>query len=216
MDFVFSNTQTISRNENSYPITLEDVKSKSFYFKDNPDDETFDDYITDFIIPKVISDWEDSTKYILLDTEIKSFVPNIEFINSNRLPLSLKHLNVRSLTELSYYDYAIEIPTSKTIVYQNYYITNEETKKTPINIYLHYSLIPLRIYPIVNNLECKYSAGFEDNDFTNLPKDIKDCLSAQASVIFDVKQGYCDNFYVDFISKVYDDYSTVKRLIEII
>lgn len=216
MDFVFSNTQTISRDTSSYPITLADVKDKSFYFKDNPDDDSFDDYIEDFVIPKIISDWEDTTKYILLDSEIKSFIPNIEFINSQRLALKLKHLNIRSLEELKYYEYDVELPDNKTEITSDYYNVSDELNKIVRKIYLNYSLLPLRIYPIENNIECSYLAGFADNDFTNLSQDIKDCLAAQASVVFDVKQGYCDNYYVDFISKVYNDYSAVERLIEII
>lgn len=216
MDFVFSNKLTVSRDTSSYPITLSDVKDKSFYFKDNPDDETLDDYIEDFVIPKIISDWEDSTKYILLDTEIKSFVPNIEFINSNRLTLALNSLNVRSVETLKYYEYDVSLPSTKTEITDSYYSASDEIKTTPSKIYLHYSLLPLRIYPIENNIECSYLAGFEDNDFTNMQQDIKDCLAAQASLVIDIKQGYCDNFYIDFITKVYDDYSIVKRLIEII
>lgn len=216
MDFTFSNTKTVSRNKNSYPITLDDVKDKSFYFKDNPDDDSLDDYIEDFVIPKIVSDWEDSTKYILLDTETKSFVPNIEFINSNRLPLSLPQLNVRSVESVKYYEYDVALPSTKTTITDSYYSVSDEVKVTPKKIYLHYSLLPLRIYPIENNIECSYLAGFEDNDFTNLSQDIKDCLAAQASLVIDIKQGYCDNFYVDFITKVYDDYSLPKRLIEII
>ncbi len=216
MQFLFSNTKTVSRNTSSYPITLDDVKDKSFYFKDNPDDDTLDSYIEDFVIPKIISDWEDSTKYILLDTETKSFVPNIEFINSNRLPLSLNHLNVRSIESLKYYEYDVSLPATKTEITSSYFSTSEEIKVTPKKIYLHYSLLPLRIYPVENNLECSYLAGFENNVFTTLSQEIKDCLAAQASLVVDVKQGYCDNFYIDFITKVYDDYSLAKRLIEII
>jgi len=216
MDFIFSNTKTVSRDTSSYPITLADVKDKSFYFKDNPDDTTLDDYIEDFVIPKIISDWEDSTKYILLDTEIKSFVPNIEFINSNRLPLSLSHLNVRSIESIKYYEHDVSLPSTKTEITSSYYSTSEEIKITPKKIYLHYSLLPLRIYPIENNIECNYLAGFASNNFATLSQDVKDCLAAQASLVIDIKQGYCDNFYVDFITKVYDDYSVAKRLIEII
>lgn len=214
--FIFENTKTISKDISSYPITLEDVKAKSFYFKDNPDDDSFDTYINTFVIPKVISDWEDSTKFILLDSEIKAFVPNLEFINSNRLPLSLSHLNVRTIQSIKYFEYDVNLSNEKISILSNYYSKSEELNNKPINIYLHYSLLPLRIYPIDNNFECSYLAGYENNDFENIPVDIKDCLAAQASIIFDIKQGYCDNYYLDFITKVYNDYSAIKRLIEII
>lgn len=214
--FIFENTKTVSRDISSYPITLEDVKAKSFYFKDNPDDESFDSYIETFVIPKVVNDWEETTKFILLDSEIKAYIPNLEFINSNRLPLSLEQLNIRSIDSLKYFEYDINLPAERVQINSDYFSKSEELKKVPINIYLHNSLLPLHLYPITNNLECSYKAGFEDNDFDNIPVDIKDCLAAQASIIFDVKQGYCDNYYLDFIAKTYDDYSAVKRLIEII
>lgn len=215
-EFIFSNKTTLSTNKNSYPITIEDVKAKSFYFKDNPEDDTFDDYITNFIIPKVVDNWEDETKYILLDSTIQSFVPNIEFINSNRLAISLDNLNVRNVSNIKYYEYDTDLPESKVILDSDYYNLSQESKKTSRKITLRTDVLPLQLFPIENNLECNYVAGFEDNDFTDLDVDIKNCLASQASIIFDVKQGYCDNYYRDFIEDVYNKYTLKKRLISIL
>ena len=212
--FKFSNIKTTSRDVSPYPIDLAAVKAKSFYFTDNPGDTSLDTYINDLIIPSVIKDWERQTSYILLDTTFKAFIPNIEFITSERMRMALSHLNIRSISYLKYYPTNWDRSAAKTEITE--YIKTEEIKTTPSAIMLNLEIIPLNIYPIENNLEIEYSAGFSANTFTNLDPEITSCLAMQAAMAIDIKQGYCSDYYSDLIAKTYFDFTIDEEAISII
>jgi hypothetical protein len=101
--YIFSNKKVLTRNTGTYPITLSEIKEKSFYFLDNPSDTSQDSYINNVLIPNTIKDWERSTKYLLLDQEIEAFIPNIQFINTSNLEMIVNNINVRSVEEIKYY-----------------------------------------------------------------------------------------------------------------
>jgi hypothetical protein len=212
--FEFSNTKTTSRDTSPYPILLADVKAKSFYFIDNSSDTSLDNYINDLIIPSVVKDWEDETGYILLDSVIRAFVPSLEFVSSDRLKISLKHTNIRSVSSLNYYNFDWNLSDAKETITD--YILTEELIDIPSGVMLNDTILPLNLYPIENNLEITYLAGFSGNTFTNLDPDIKNCLAMQAALAIDVKQGYCDNYYTPLIEKVYQNYTIKTSAISIL
>lgn len=214
--FIFSKKQTISRNTNSYPISLSDVKDKSFYFSENASDSSQDDYINNIVIPNVILNWEKETKYLILDQTIKAFVPSLQYINSQNLEIELNSLNIRELSDIIYYPENWNESDAKTTLTSSYYISTSEIDTTPIKIRMKKAYTPLILFPISNNLQIQYSAGFESNDFTELSNEIKDCLAMQASVIIDAKNGYCEDFYSNIIYETYNDYSIDKQLVSFI
>lgn len=214
--FLFSKRQTISRDTSSYPITLANVKDKSFYFNENPSDDSQDDYINNIVIPNVIRGWEKETKYLLLDQTIKAFVPSLQYINSKDLEIELTSLNVRSISGITYYPETWNESDAKSTLISSYYLTTSEIVPTPSKIRIKTDYVPLSLFPISNNFEIQYLAGFESNDFTNLNQDIIDALSMQAAVIIDVRNGYCEDFYSNIIYDTYNDYSIDKQLVSFI
>ena len=215
-NFEFCNNKTITIDRSSFPILLADIKAMSFYFKSNPTDTTQDDFIEDFIIPKIIFDWEKNTRYLLLDQTIKSFVPNIQYINSSTFELPLSALNVRVIGDVKSYPCDWNQTDAKTILdVSNYYFT-EEVSTDPKKFKIKKGCLDLRLYPVTNNLEVEFEAGFEDNDFSTMDQEIKDCLSMQGAIAIDVKNGFCDSYYSELIEEIYTKYTIKKELISFI
>ncbi len=215
-NFEFSNNKIISRDSSSYPITIETVKAKSFYFQNNPEDESQDTYITEVLIPAVVRNWERNTGYLILDTTIQSFVPNIQNINSFKLEIPFSNLNIRSIESIKYYPSCWdEIETKTTMDLADYKISQEILRK-PSSFRLSKNSCSLCIYPISNNLEANYSGGFLDNDFSTLDQEIKDALNMQAAVAIDTKNGYCDDYYSGLIYDAYSKFSKEKTLVTFI
>jgi hypothetical protein len=86
----------------------------------------------------------------------------------------------------------------------NYY-TEEELQGIPKiirvmdNSYIH--------LPQVNNsIEIKYSAGYENNNFTAMPDDIKTALAQLVAYNIDIKNEVCNYEYVDNINAVFSKY----------
>jgi hypothetical protein len=216
IQFSFSKTKTISRNTTTYPITLSDVKTRSQYFATNPTDDTLDSYINSILIPKVIFDWEKSTGYILLDTSIQSFVPSLQIIRGQQINILYKHLNIREFTNIKYYPYTWNFSDAKTTFDSSNYFFIPEISSQPAKLNFKEQYLPIEFYPIENNLECNYLAGFASNNFTSLNSLIKDALASQTAMAVDVLKGYCDDLYSGIISEIYADYSIDKQEILVI
>lgn len=207
--FAFTNKNTVSKDKSSYPIDIDDVKAQSFYYKDNPDDTYWDAYISNFVIDKVVKDWETNTKYLLLDQTVNGFVPDLKKINSPTLEIKVDALNVRSIESLSYYPEAWDESSVKDDIISSF-ISTQEVDRDPIGFRLLSSINQLSLFPITNNLELQYKAGFENNDFTAINTDITDALAMQAAMIMDVKNGYCEDTYSTLIAQTYEEFTIIK------
>jgi len=214
--FNFTNKQIISRNTATYPILLADVKAKSFFYMDNPTDTSQDDFVTDFLIPTIICDWENSTNYLLLDQVIKAYVPDLQFINNNSLEIGLHYLNIREIDEINYYPFDWDEIVAKTTLDSGDYIITQELLAIDSKLKIKKENIPLRLFNIKNNLEVQLQAGFLANDFTSLDPEIKDALAMQIATALDTKMGYCKGFYNGRIIETYDKFSLEKQLVSFI
>jgi hypothetical protein len=204
--YIFSNKKVLTRNTGTYPITLSEIKEKSFYFLDNPSDTSQDSYINNVLIPNTIKDWERSTKYLLLDQEIEAFIPNIQFINTSNLEMIVNNINVRSVEEIKYYPEDWDEIASKSILSTDDYLVTSEIKNSSKKIRLKKDKGSLVLFPITNNFEVRYKGGFEANDFNSLDETIKQALCVQVATQIDVKQGYCEDYYRDVIESAYAEY----------
>ena len=74
----------------------------------------------------------------------------------------------------------------------------------------------MRLYPVYNNLELDVVGGYENNDFTNLPTDIKKALIMSASDIVDVDNDACgcEGFYSQEVARIYRKYTAVTSSFE--
>lgn len=214
--FNFSNTKIISRNVTSYPIVASDVKALSEYFRQNPSDASLDSYITNQIIPKIVFDWEKSTGYLLLDTSIQAYVPDLKTIFGEQINIGFQHLNIRTFSSIKSYlddwDYSAARTTFDS---SNYFIIPESARESAkLNFKQDY--LPIELFPIQNNLECNYLAGYASNVFTSLPSIIKDALASQAALAIDAKTGFCQDFGSTIVGEAYAEYSINKQEVVIL
>lgn len=214
--FEFSNKKIISSADLAYPVDLTAVKAKSFYFAENPDDESFDSYISDTLIPSVVRNWENSTNYALLDRTIKVFVPDIQQINSEKLEIKFPILNIRNFVNIKYYPKVWNESDAKITLESEKYFISEELLRDPSFFRIKKDSVPLEFFQQENNLEAELNIGFEDNDFTDLEQEVKDTLAMQVAVTIDVKNGYCEDYYSTIIRQIYAKYSLRKELISFI
>lgn len=214
--FEFSNKKTTFKETSPFPILLADVKAKSFYFTENPDDDSQDDFIQNFLIPNIVANWERSTKYLLLDQAISAFVPSLRSINCLELQIDLTNLNIRSVVGVFYYPEDWNESDAKTELNSDYYSVSEELSRIPSSFSLKKDYAPLVLFPKQNNLEVRYLAGFAANSFTDLDQEIKDALAMQASMVMDTKNGYCEDYYSAIIKDIYAKYTIVKPQISFI
>jgi hypothetical protein len=214
--FQFSNKQIVSRNKTSYPVTLADVKLKSLYYQDNPTDTSQDSFVNDFLIPTIVDNWEYSTNYLLLDQNLKTYVPNIQYINDNSLEMSLYYLNIRSVENVSYFPLEWNEVDPKTILPSTDYLVTTELLKTSSKLKIKKDNLPIILFNITNNLQADILAGFENNDFTNLDPEIKEALAMQVATALDVREGYCKGYYKEKIEEIYEKFSIQKQLISFI
>lgn len=216
-EFNFSTKKTISRNQETFPLELNDIKPLCRFYIENPTSEKYDTLITDYIIPSIVIDWERTTKFILLDTTIQAFIPNIGAVTSLASDLSLENLNVREVSSIKYYPSSWNQTDDKTTFDTSDYILSDEVDIIPIKLNFKESLIPLWLYPKTLNLEINYSCGYEENDFTDLPYEIKTALAMQVAMYIDVKEGLsCQSEYAPFIEQAYAKYSIRKQAVGLI
>lgn len=209
--FRFSIIKTISKDLDPYPILLNDVKSRSEYFRQNPADTSLDSYINSIIIPKIVFDWEKTTGYLLLDQRIQALVPNIKSINTNMINLGFNHLNIREFIDFKYYPENWNYSDAKTILDPSHYFIIPEAGNECAKLNLKQDHTPLIMFNMVNNLEANYNAGFVGNDFTGIDPSIIDALGSQAAMAVDAKTGYCQDFYSTIIAEIYAEYSINKQ-----
>ena len=50
----------------------------------------------------------------------------------------------------------------------------------------------MSFYEVCNNIQTTYVGGYEDNDFTNLPSDIKQCIIMYVADIIDIEKEICN------------------------
>lgn len=208
----FNNTAELSKNTTSYPITIDDVKAYSKYFrKNNPTDTTQDTFIQQMIV-RAVSDWEAETGFALLDQTLKIALYNIIYLNSN-LKARITRLNVRSVEDVLYHPTTWNQSDSKVVLDQDRYTISPELGTMPQIFQLNDCTLSL--YKIYNNLETNIVCGYENNDFTNLPQDIKECLIMQVSDIIDIDNDICDcqGFYGGEVQRIYKQYTIYDKSI---
>jgi hypothetical protein len=214
--FSFSNKKIISRNTTSYPINASDVKALSEYFRQNPSDTSLDSYITNQIIPKIIFDWEKSTGYLLLDHSIQAFVPDLQTIMGEQLNIGFEHLNIRTFSSVKYYPEDWDYSEARTAFDLSKYFIIPECARECAKLNFKQVNLPIDLFPMQNNLECNYLAGYASNSFATLPPMIKDALASQAALAVDAKTGFCQDFGLTIIGEVYAQYSINKQEVVIL
>lgn len=215
-EFNFSNITTLTRNTSSYPITLAEVKARSEYFRINPTDTSLDSYINLQIIPKVVYDWEKSTKYLLLDQTLQAFVPNIRDVNIKELNIGICNLNVRQVSNIKYYPKKWNYSDTKLTLETDKYFLLPESGRFPIQFNIREEYLPFTIFSMTNNLEANYSAGFQNNNFSTINPLIVDALATQAAMAIDARTGFCPEFYSDIVGEVYANYTMQQQEVVII
>jgi len=151
--FSFSNTKTISRNTATYPITAADVKAMSEYFRQNPSDTSLDSYITNMIIPKIVFDWEKSTGYILLDTSIQAFVPDLKTIRGEQLNLGFNHLNIWTFSSVKYYPENWDYSESRATFDPADYFIIPECSRESAKLNFKEAKLPIELFPMLKYLK---------------------------------------------------------------
>lgn len=214
---ILKNKQILNENTTTYPITLSDIKLKSQYFTQNATDTSKDLYIQNVVIPNVIKNWEQNTKYILLDKVLINFLElNEDYaiqIITDLDYLSVNCLNVREINSVKYYPWNWNNIDQKTILDPaNYYFTNE-LLKTPKKFILKNNINDLSLFRIENNFQIEFKAGFLNNDFSTLKSEIKDCLSMQGAMIIDGLNGFCNDIYSEVITDCYNKFAINEPLI---
>lgn len=215
--FEFSTKKILNINTSSYPVTLADIKKVSQFYKQNPDDTSQDSYVEDTLIPASVENWEEQTRFLLLDQQIKASIPSIGTILSEKIQLYNTFLNVRNTLTFSYYPRRWDHITPKTeIDPADYYINPESLGTSQVYKLFHRPWVPIQLYTVDNNLEIIFNAGYADNDFSTLPKEIKDALAMQVASQIDVLQGYCIDLYSKIIAMYYDKFALIQPLASII
>jgi len=208
----FSNVTTITRNATSYPISIADVKGYSNYFRTTVDTSQ-DDYI-DKMIAQVVDNWEDETGFLLLDQTFKTSHSNTYLIHS-AIPLGLTRLNVRSFGDILYYPYVWDQTSPMQILATDQYFWQPERGTDPAIFSLNDGIRCLELWHSNHNFETTITAGYALNNFTAMPRDIKNCLAMQVADIMDARQEDCSNksFHMDEVKRVYRKYKAFTTTI---
>jgi len=212
MKFTFGNAKRLTYNTTSYPITLAEVKALSKWFVINPTDTSIDTWISTFVIPKAVDQFEKMSGYLIQDQSFQASIPSLQSPIYNTFKADLLHLNVRTVNDVLYYPCEWNNTDAKTILDTEAYYFTAEFGNTPFIFDLKSCY--LSFYPIKNNIETSYSGGFEENDFTNLPIDIKETLIMYAADLVDIKKELCDcmGFHNGWISQTINRYSKQQDL----
>lgn len=209
----FNNIKQLSYDETTFPITLADVKFQSKWFQENPNDTSLDDYINNDVIPVVISEFEKETGFLIQDQTYKATIPNLQSPIYNTFKAQLIHLNVSSVNDVLYYPCEWNGSDAKTILAtENYNWLNEEGDTSKI---FELKACYLNFYEIPNNFEVSYRGGYLNNDFTNIPKNLKRGLAKYAADLIDVRQELCDcnSIYREFVNSICRQYRRYTDLI---
>jgi len=215
--FSFSTKKLISRNESLFPVSLDDVKKFSQFYKNNPDTEEYNSMIENYWIPIFVKDWERTTNFLLLDTTVQAFVPDIGTISGVASNISLKNLNVREVSSVKFYPESWNQSDPKTTLETSKYLLSDEVYNIPINLNIKAQYLPFRLYPKTLNLEINYSCGFQGNNFENIPSEIISTIAMQVAMQVDSKEGLsCGSEYAPFIEQVYSEYTLREQLVTMI
>lgn len=208
----------ISENTTSFPISLADVKAFSKYFETNPTETKYDAILNNVYIPQIVKSWQNETDFLILDTTYKIFYYNVYVLEHNiKEPVILPFLNCREVISVKYYDSNWdEDIANKLTLDTSKYIFDDEAFNTPRAFYFKKNEPYIELYDYLNNLEFNIKFGYANNNFANLPKEIKDVLSMQVSSIIDSENGYCNENYNQIIQIIYQKYKISKSLVTLI
>lgn len=214
MDFKFSLKKQLSKNESSYPVTLADVKKFCQFYIDNPSSTKYDSEINSIWIPAFVDDWESDTNFILLDTSITAYLPDIQTILKPYTDIAFQSLNIRAVSNFKYYPYNWNSSDAKTTLDSSLYLLSDEINTVSIKFNIKENSLPFSLYPKKNNLETTYTCGYADNDFTNTPKEIINAIAMQIAMYIDVNEGLiCEGKYIPFIEKTYAKYTISNQIV---
>lgn len=163
------NELVISRDTSSYPILLDEVKMWCEISLQNTQKDTL---IQNKIIPTVVDQWENKTRFFLLDTQRKGILNSQDYAFCK---VRLEALNVREILEIEYYPASYEQGPASFLDIANDITFEHEINATSAKVY--YKNRYLALYKnFKNKLSISYQAGYENNDFSNMPKKIKNAL----------------------------------------
>ena len=207
----FTNFTQLTTLSTPLPITPAEVRAESQYFKNNRDDTSLDAEINAAILQGVLN-WEGETKFLLFDQTFKVFIYNQYTFNQNfvaRLPV----LNVYELNDVKYYptDWDYTSPKS-TLDTSSYYFTPQ----VGIDAYKFYCKTNIYTFKMYNNLELNAKGGYENNDFTNIPLEIKNALIMMTADNIDVNNEVCNTYrHKSEVNRIYGKYKIFDLTITI-
>lgn len=211
IEFGFTVKKQISRNVSSYPVVLNDVKTFSQFYIDNPASTKYDNIINNIWIPAFVNDWEMSTSFILQDTSVQAFVPNIGTILSYYADINFDSLNIRSISSIKYYPENWNQSDDKTTLDSAKYLVSDEIQNISKKLNIKKEYLPLNLYAKTMNLEANYTCGYSLNNFSAIPQEIKNAIAMQVAMKIDNGEGLgCDEALVPFIEQTYSKY-TISR-----
>ena len=204
----FFNVKTLTRDDSTLPITVDDVKAYSQYFNYGElVDISLDTHILRRI-KNVITNWESETGFLIYDQTFKTSLYNqVNLFQGFKARLT--RLNVRAFGDILYYPENWNNTDAKsTLSTDNYYFIPERDTD-PAVFQLKEDICYINLYPVYNNLEITITAGYEANDFTNMPQDIKDCLAMSVADIIDVERQICgcDGMNALEVQRIYRKYT---------
>jgi hypothetical protein len=183
----FINFTALTQNTATLPITPAEVRAVAQYFRSNKADTTFDADITQIIIDNVIN-WERETSFLLWDCTFKVFIYD-QFTFNHKFIARLPVLNVYSVDSIKYHPCDWNYTDAKITLDPNLYFTTPEAGTDPTKFQLRNC--NLRTFELHNNLEFNGKGGYANNNFTNMPLDIKRALILNTADVFDENNGFC-------------------------
>lgn len=183
----FINFISLTQNTATLPITPAEVRAISQYFEDKREYAGIDTEISQYILEAVFN-WENETGFLLLDQTFKAFLYNEYYITHNfvaRLPV----LNIYSVDNIKYYPCNWNYTDAKIILDPALYFITPEAGADTMKFQLRGGC--LEVFKMYNNIEFNGKGGYENNDFTNMPLEIKRALILMTADIVDIRKGLC-------------------------
>lgn len=196
----FTNFTQLTQNTTILPITPEEVRAISQYFDGKRDSTDIDAEVSQYILEAVFN-WENETRFLLLDQTFKVFLYNEYYITQNfiaRLPVS----NVHSVDNIKYHPSDWNYTDAKITLDPTLYFITPEVGTDTMKFQLRSDC--LEVFKMYNNLEFNGKGGYENNNFTNMPLEIKRALILMTADILDARKGYCacqGAFYNEVLSR---------------
>jgi hypothetical protein len=210
----FTDVKILTRNTTAYPISINDVKAYSKYFRKTTQSDTHQDAFITKIIERTVDNWEAETRFLLLDQTFKTSLWSQKAIYLN-FKGRLTRLNVREFGDVLYHPCHWDQVTPKEILDTDFYHFTPESGTTPAIFQLKEGACDLLLYPVLNNLEITVIGGYPLNNFTDMPKEIKEALAMQCSDIVDADNDICDcmGFYTHEVKRIYRKYTAFTTTI---